>query len=395
MERIFVKNILKDYFVNKTRGDNCYTITLPGYTQHKSNKKSNPFLYEAFRDRVHTPEVFNPKTSDMNFWISYGYQDTGLHYDDYDGILCLLKGHKSIVLYPPSDSVYLRPISTIPFWANDSAVRFEYNTYTFIKPLTSADLPSSRLLYESMKALGDKNAMLKISNIIHKVGLNKVVWGCKWTQGVCRWELYFYHYSDNYSRCANIPLTNTYLTNHTPQVNLYKKIQHDKDLIIHSFDIYHNLPVESYGEDIHLYYKLNTRYTLPLYGRGKTLRRNGRTVFESEYVIDNRTRFLANYDKYVNQINLKDVSTFKLLISQWVCDYICIFRKNKTDIFIMYLGIHVKDFARFLKIFEYPDSLVHHLESNIEKYKNVIHEIAIVYDIETQTPKRTAFYGLV
>ena len=50
---------------------------------------------------------------------------------------------------------------------------------------------------------------------------------------------------------------------------------------------------------------------------------------------------------------------------------------------------------RFLDKFNYPLSLINHIKSNINKYKDINHEITIVYDIETGEPIRSAFYGLV
>ena len=35
---------------------------------------------------------------DFNVWISSGKHDTGLHYDDEDGVLTLLEGSKEITL---------------------------------------------------------------------------------------------------------------------------------------------------------------------------------------------------------------------------------------------------------------------------------------------------------
>ena len=43
----------------------------------------------------------------INFWYSYGNLHTGLHYDDYDNILVLVKGTKRVLLYPPNQSEFL------------------------------------------------------------------------------------------------------------------------------------------------------------------------------------------------------------------------------------------------------------------------------------------------
>ena len=43
----------------------------------------------------------------INFWYSHGNLHTGLHYDDYENILLLIKGKKRVFLYPPNQSKFL------------------------------------------------------------------------------------------------------------------------------------------------------------------------------------------------------------------------------------------------------------------------------------------------
>ena len=39
--------------------------------------------------------------------------------------------------------------------------------------------------------------------------------------------------------------------------------------------------------------------------------------------------------------------------------------------------------------------LISHVRTNLDKYRDILHEITIVYDINTCKPIRSAFYGLV
>ena len=50
------------------------------------------------------------KWSEHNFWITSRYHDTGLHFDDSHGLLCVAMGHKNVTLFPPSDAPYLYPL---------------------------------------------------------------------------------------------------------------------------------------------------------------------------------------------------------------------------------------------------------------------------------------------
>lgn len=53
--------------------------------------------------------IMNNQTNGSNFWYSSGKTDTGLHYDEHNGLLCVLSGTKTIYIYPPSDASYLYP----------------------------------------------------------------------------------------------------------------------------------------------------------------------------------------------------------------------------------------------------------------------------------------------
>jgi len=97
-------------FINKNN-ENLYFITLTGYDKH-FNKNIN--IKKELKNHINIPKyIKNISNSeiDYNIWISSNYHDTGLHYDDNDGILYVLNGKKTITLYPPSDSKYLFPFT--------------------------------------------------------------------------------------------------------------------------------------------------------------------------------------------------------------------------------------------------------------------------------------------
>ena len=77
------------------------------------------------------------------------------------------------------------------------------------------------------------------------------------------------------------------------------------------------------------------------------------------------------------------------------CKYICVHNKFDGNIFIQYLGIDIEEFINFLNEYEYPTSLLNHVVDNKHMYRNIAHEITIVYDIKTMKAVRTGFYGLV
>lgn len=361
--------------------DNKYIITVDGYT---NEKKYNAHLHDTLKDDIIIPNIFADKKVEKNIWISSGYQDSGLHHDDNHGLLCVLQGTKNITLYPPSDSKYLHAMCILPIWAKCQPVQFEYNIYDKISDLPAdTNLPSARLLYESIMAYNNKQVLQYISNC--NTDTNTLVWGCKLHNGVVRWEFYAY-YLYNVTKKLD-----TFATTPQQLATITKCKKLNTDIIIHSYDLYNtDIPLQ---ETIHFYHKRNNNITLPFYGYGTNITNNHINV-ESVYVIDTQSEFIKNYEKYT--IKLKIIKNkCKILLNAYNCKHICIFKKNNTDIFIMYFGISVNDFILFLQAHKYPQQLVTHVVENKNKYANICHEIAIVYDILTLQPIRSAFYGIV
>ena len=111
---------------------------------------------------------------DYNLWISSGKHDTGLHYDDEDGVLTLIEGSKNITLFPPSDSDNLYPILVEYFWRNHKATNFWYNS--FYNHGNVKGVSSSELLYITCD--NNKRVLSNISKL-YRNNQNNLVWGFK------------------------------------------------------------------------------------------------------------------------------------------------------------------------------------------------------------------------
>ena len=366
-------------------------ITLKGYGATK-NDKLNKNLLEYIKKDINIPNFFNENDIDINIWYATGNHDTGLHYDDYDGMITILKGCKNIILYPPKDSFYLSPYCVIPKWAKTGAVQFYYNTYEYIKQLPNS-LPSSRLLYELIMCYNNRKMLSIITNIIDKIGNNKTIYGCKLQDNIFRCELYFYHYSStNNQYMSEYNLRTFYLTNDVSEPNFNKYLNNNSNNIIHSFDLYNN-DVNIVGNDIHFYHNLDTKLKLPHFGYGVKLN-NNEIINESSYFVDFSEAVKDNYDTYLEKIKLSGFNNYKHLLDKYICKRICIHNKYNNNLFIQYLDICIDDFIDFLYEFNYPNKFIQHIKNNKIKYKDIVHEITIVYDNDLK-PIRSAFYGLI
>lgn len=353
-------DIKKNYYTTlenflKLNQKDEYVITLDDYklTSH------NYLLKESIKNQIKLPDIVKNYKGEYNYnvWITSNYSDTGLHYDDNDGIMCCLSGTKEVILYPPSDTKYLYKFETYD-WINRKAMNFRYNSFKFINNIKG--LSSSRLLYETCK----KNTKILdiIKDIVDKNGENKTVWGCKNKNGELRWEFYTYTL--------------------------------DSNKVVESFDVFNKAPY--IGDEKHYYYKLhkNTKSKFPFWGYG-TYELDGKEYPESKiFVIDTYTNFSNNYIPFMKKLGYSKIAEqFKdIILFRYKCYEICIFNKNENQIFIMYLGISKEDFISFLKECNYNIELIKHFETSNYEINN---EITIVYDLKTQNIVRSGFYGIV
>ena len=160
-----------------------YVITLDDYILSSYNY----LLKKSIKNQVKLPEIIKNYKGEYNYnvWITSNYTDTGLHYDDNDGILCCLSGTKEVILYPPSDTKYLYKLETYD-WMNHKAIDFRYNSFTFIKDING--LSSSRLLYET--CLHSYEILDKVIKIVEENGINKTVWKCENKKGKLKWKFF-------------------------------------------------------------------------------------------------------------------------------------------------------------------------------------------------------------
>lgn len=387
----------------QARKDNMYVITLPGYKVDKksSYERTNKMLLEKIRPEIVIPSFLNTTTTDVNLWVSSGYHDTGLHYDDYDGLLTLISGKKRVTLYPPRDTPYLKPLSVVPTWACRPAVAFKYNAYELLGISSSEDVFSSAmLLYQSMRAMGDKGVMQIIKKMLDKNPYlhDNVVWGCKWSHKIqsMRWEMYIYHYN---ASCSQLK---SYMPEGLPPIGHFNS----DTLIIHSFDLYKNGVI---GSDVHLYHRDASKtqnLEFPFFGYGSFLRvdesnkETHKQHHESLFFMSSYDSVIANFDNFMNNIQVSTPQCRVILqktLSKYVCNEVAVFNKveHSNIIIIVLCGIKVDAFAKFLHEFKYPDLLQDHFRDNFDKYTYITHEIGLAINAETLEIERTAFYGLV
>lgn len=349
-------------FYNSGIDDN-YLITLSNYP----NGKNNSHIKDKLSDYIKFPNNEKLVREDIytyNVWISSNKHDTGLHYDDEDGILCVLEGEKDIILFPPSDTQHLYPYEVSYEWKETRALNFRYNTFSNLGYIDGVS--SGELLYVTCN---NDIRVLSVISKLHSKRTDSLVWGFKKYNDQYRWEVY------------------NYTLNNNPKITSW-------DVYGNSYDI---------SDEEHYYFKIddNTPIGLPFWGYGKYKKNS--YIYDEIYdeskifVVDSYESFYENYDEYMDRLEYKDIKTEfkKIILEKYLsCYELCIFNKKPGEIFIMYMGLTNQEFINFLVVNEYPEYIIDFVTNQVRLGKyHINNEIAIVYDIETQTPIRSAFYG--
>jgi hypothetical protein len=348
-------------FYNSGLDDKC-VITLRDYSPGKSNR----IIKHKLADYICFPSdtrVVPTNSYDYNLWISSNKHDTGLHYDDEDGVLTVVEGEKEVILFPPSDSDYLYPFPVKHKWRKSPPLNFRYNTARNFG--NTSGISSAELL--DVTCNENKRVLSNISKLYETFSKlsdsTPLVWGFKKGGDDYRWEIYRY--------------------------TLHKEVR------ITSWDIHTDQ--NDILNDNHYYYKFDDEpATLPFWGYGKYKKDNTLLDESKIFVIDSYKSYRNNYDEYMNRLGYKSIKeVFKdTILEKYSCYELCIFNKNPNQIFVMYLGLTNDEFVGFLKENDYPGYIIEFVVNQIKMNRyNINNEIAIVYDIDTQNIVRSGFYG--
>lgn len=350
--------------------DYKYIITLDNYTAGRNNNN----ILTKMKPFIKFPENENITTNNFgyNIWVSSGKHDTGLHYDDEDGILSVVEGEKTVIMFPPSDTSYLYPYKVNYEWLTNNAINFRYNSYLFLYKINGVS--SSQLLYETCK--NDVRVLSNISKLYKNNSNNNLIWGFKKNKDIYRWEIYKY-------TLDKIPTITS------------------NDIMQDEYNV---------GNEEHYYYNVQTAMQtamqtallpnpgLPFWGYGKYKKDNIMYDESKIFVIDSYISFFNNYDNYMDKLEYTKIKEiFKnIILNKYQCYEICIHNKNISQIFVQYLGITNTDFLNFLIQNKYPQNIIDFIQKKVfmQEY-NINNEITIVYDINTMEIIRSGFYGII
>ncbi|KAG9451839.1 hypothetical protein H6P81_004743 [Aristolochia fimbriata] len=122
---------IKQEVSGATRTDSNETCLISGDARHIYlaqvpilNIESQESSYlEILLDDIQKPSFIKNKIlTSINFWMNGGHARSSTHYDPHHNLLCVVAGHKQVVLWPPSASPLLYPMAIYGEASNHSAV---------------------------------------------------------------------------------------------------------------------------------------------------------------------------------------------------------------------------------------------------------------------------------
>lgn len=377
---VWVYNKKESYIINKTfhqfikeNKEQEYLWTLKNYRGLNKNTE----LKENLIKKIEIPETISKTNENFeyNFGVCPRYHQTDLHYDEEWGLLCVTKGLKKAILFPPSDSKYLYPIEWKKYkWKDSQNIKCNYNYYKKENILLSGK-NSGSLLYKTCK--NNILILYSISRVIYDWhgddSENKTIYGVKNINGKYSWELYNYEPKDK-------NVNNKILDS----VEILPERQKNGSNIEPITDSYYwdKVQGESVYGTVKRSYSIYTKKPSHLQERGY-------------WIIDTYDNFLANFDKYYKHLKyskeIYDWVKYELM-NKYKTDYFCIHQKNNNEFYCQFIGISNEDFLKFLKEYNYDENLINQYKNNEYKISN---EIAIVFCKKTLKVLRTAFYGII
>lgn len=397
----------------------AYLITPSDYEPYK--EKHNAKIIDILADDFHAPFPDEMINAQANFWMNFGGIDTGLHYDDDEGILCVVDGCKDIVLYCPEDSKYLYPYPLEPIKLIPHKRYFHYNLYKETHAL-HITITSAQILET---ALHRSPNIAKVAKRLQEIyGAGRIIYGIKNLNGVIRYEFYFYGINKTFDN--NLEGNIKYQTYLTPEYNddwnidMYLVTTHreffpndyynlanlNRDgLVIYSIDLTEEDVIKGLTSQLNLYY-YNCDYdqsiNLPFLLTEKTYYKDGSQIERSKILTEKYEDIMININTFragCLKIGIDDEDCKNMIRFLHGCPYKCLvislFNKP-TEVGLYFFGIVYEAFRDFLIKYNYPVELISLIVDHEKDVAQLQMEVGFHFTKGNSdfTPSRTAFYGL-
>lgn len=412
-EYMSMRDFINRYSSLETPKEFAYLITLDDY--ECSLSANNHRLLDVLSKDIHFPFAEDVDRYGCNFWMNFGGIDTGLHFDDNDGLLCVVDGIKIITLYPPSDSIYLAPYPSAPIKLIPNYRNFMANLYKDIGPMpVDSKIDSSYLLELTLQKAPTLAAYVR--TLQDHFGQGRLMYGIKNHQGIIKWEFYFYGIDRYYTACQKRNLLfNTTEYNRDLNLSSYLKFHYGKDIpeafakqdmfgsVLYSVDFDEDIAMTKEVSKLNIYKVQTDQIQIPFVMAEYAALLNGDFDINSvQYIARFENLFDGTEVTLVKQclkmgIEPSDIRNLIVFCdnSPYKCTTVNLVNKC-TEIGIYFFGISCQAFINFLIKYHYPPQLT----TTALKYQRDISNFQLEVGFHllkgssSGIPSRTAFYGL-
>jgi hypothetical protein len=411
----------------------AYLITLKDYEHDGSH--SNRCLLTKLEDDITFPFIDSVDEYQWNLWMNFGGLDTGLHFDDDEGLLCVIDGMKHVTLYPPSDSKYLMPYPMKPYVLKRNNRNFMFNLYKDLGPIIpdnnekhNCEIDSCSILELTLKKAPN---LAKYTIMLQKhFGVGNIVYGIKNNDGIIKWEYYFYgidrssetfqdkrllfkvpKYNKNLSLDRYLEFHNDHFKPNIKTNNIIKSINQN-GLMVYSLDFDEENAMSGIISKINLYYTIVDEVKVPFILKEDTLLLSEDERDKKKEKINIQTNSIQGIDLFnlalgniisftfrctklgLEEIDIANLHRF-INGSEYKAKTVSLVNK-RTEIGIYFFGISYDAFLKFLITYMYPPELVSFVSSHSEDLMKQQLEVGFHFPKGSTNglPSRTAFYGL-
>lgn len=372
-----------------------YLISLTDFDGSKSGLK----LMDLLNNDIGKFSIYPDKKFNFNFWMNFGNIDSGLHYDDQDGLLVVVDGYKDVILYSPNDSKYLYPypLELKPF------EKYYKSMYYNLYKLLGKEIPKDSTVISDLLNLEKVPSIYEIfKEFVKEFGVGNIIWGLKNNKEEIQYEIYVYFLNkDPKIIDENIsPDLDKYIKFHKRVFHNdnydFSRIKED-NLIVLSIDLIEDNALLRKTNKINLYYTNKVKVEIPLIIEERTFTNeieiHRARLFTVENVNSNEILFdIFKNTGIIPQITISLVNYIKK--REWKYHYLT-FTNKTTEVGIYAFGLTQENFINFLEENFYSKKLI-----NFCKKSDLSHiqlEVGLHFYILANftKPSRTAFYGVI
>lgn len=397
----------------------AYLITPLDYEPWK--EKRNAKILDLLASDFKCPLADKMPNAKANFWMNFGGIDTGLHFDDEPGVLCVVDGVKDVLLYPPSDTQFLYPYPSSPIHLEPYDVcAFHYNLYKD----DASRFGSVAITGMLERALWKAPNVARIAKAFQdKFGVGKLIYGIKNRQGVVSFEFYFYGINRNHRNISSSLFYEDEDCNPEFFIDLYMDVHNTLfpgdakspydltnfdfgGLCIFSIDLDEENAISGTTGKLNLYYTQDEIVNLPFILTEWTYFKDGTKIKRCKVWTETMENMMKNlpafYDRCLKigilEDEIKHIVKF-IHGSPYKCPIASIFNKG-DEIGLYFYGIDYSAFKQFVIDYDYPVHLIEYVIENEHQLKGQQLEVGFHFsksakDIASRSvPCRTAFYGI-